>query len=162
MSEIIVIAAVAKNNVIGNGLKIPWHIKDDFLHFKKLTLNHPVIMGDMTYESLPNKPLPERENIVLTFDKTYNPSGVVIKYSFEEALEYCKDNEKVFIIGGASVYALGLKAADTLELTRIHKDFDGDIYFPEINFDEWELIKQTDRVDEKYGEYSFITYKRIT
>ncbi len=160
MSEIIVIAAVAKNNVIGNGLEIPWHIKEDFQHFKKLTLNHAVIMGDRTYESLPVKPLPMRENIVLTFNKNYHPAGAVIKYSFEEALKYCKKKEKVFIIGGASVYTLGLKVADTLELTKIHRDFKGDVYFPEINFNDWELINRIDKTDEKYGDYSFLTYKR--
>ncbi|MBU1078404.1 MAG: dihydrofolate reductase [Spirochaetes bacterium] len=162
MSEIIVIAAVAKNNVIGNGLKIPWHIKEDFRHFKELTLHHAVIMGDRTYESLPNKPLPQRENIVLTFDRNYHPEGTVIKYSFEEALEYCNDKEKVFIIGGASIYALGLKVADTLELTRIHSDFEGDIFFPEINLNEWDLVKKIDKRDEQVGDYSFLTYKRKT
>lgn len=73
MSEIIIIAALAKNNVIGNGLQIPWHIKEDFQHFKQLTLHYPVIMGDKTYESLPNKPLKERENIILTYDKIITP-----------------------------------------------------------------------------------------
>lgn len=160
MSEIIIIAALAKNNIIGNGLQIPWHIKEDFQHFKQLTLHHPVIMGDKTYESLPIKPLPERENIILTFDKNYHPKGSIIKYSLEAALEYCKDKEKVFIIGGASVYKITLKIADTLELTRIHSDFEGDIYFPEFNFAEWDLIKQKDNVDQKYGPYSFLTYKR--
>lgn len=160
MSEIIIIAALAKNNVIGNGMQIPWHIKEDFQHFKNLTLHHPVIMGDKTYESLPNKPLKGRENIVLTFDKNYHPEGAIIKYSLEEALDYCKDKEKVFIIGGASVYKITLAIADTLELTRIHRDFKGDIYFPEINFAEWDLINQEDKVDAEYGPYSFLTYKR--
>jgi len=160
MSEIIIIAALAKNNIIGNGLQIPWHIKDDFLHFKQLTLHYPVIMGDKTYESLPTKPLTERENIILTFNKNYHPAGTVVKYSLEDAIEYCKDKEKIFIIGGASVYKITLKIADTLELTRIHRDFEGDIYFPEIDFTEWDLIKQEDKIDNKYGPYSFLTYKR--
>ncbi len=162
MAEIIVIAAIAKNNVIGKDGDIPWRIKEDFQHFKDLTMGHPCIMGDKTYESLPDnsKPLPGRENIVLTFDKNYHPEGAKIFYSFEEGLEYCKDREKAFITGGASIYKLGLKVADTLELTRIHKDFEGDTYFPEINFDEWELIKKEEKVDEKHGEFSFLTYKR--
>ena len=162
MTEIIVIAAIAKNNVIGKDGDIPWRIKEDFQHFKDLTMGHPCIMGDKTYDSLPDnsKPLPGRENIVLTFDKNYHPEGAKIFYSFEDALEYCKDKEKAFITGGASIYKLGLKVADTLELTRIHKDFEGDTYFPEINFDEWELIKKEDKLDEKHGEFSFLTYVR--
>ena len=162
MTEIIVIAAIAKNNVIGRDGDIPWRIKEDFQHFKDLTMGHPCIMGDKTYDSLPDnsKPLPGRENIVLTFDKNYHPEGAKIFYSFGDALEYCKDKEKAFITGGASIYKLGLKVADTLELTRIHKDFEGDTYFPEINFDEWELIKKEDKLDEKHGEFSFLTYVR--
>lgn len=160
MSEIIVIAAVAQNNVIGNGLKIPWHISEDFKRFKQLTLHHVVMMGDRTYDSLPTKPLPDRENIILTFNKDYQAPGAVIKYSFEEALDHCKDREKIFIIGGASVYKIGLEKADTLELTRIHKDFKGDVFFPEIDFDQWQLINQIDMTDDKVGAYSFLTYKR--
>ncbi|MBN1898870.1 MAG: dihydrofolate reductase [Spirochaetes bacterium] len=160
MSEIIIIAAIAKNNVIGRGSEIPWHISEDFKHFKELTMNHPVIMGDKTYESLTVKPLPGRENIVLTFDKNYHPAGAIIKYSFQEALDHCRDKKKVFIIGGASVYKHGLEVADILELTRIHRDFDGDVFFPEINFDEWELVKKVDKKDNTYGPYSFLTYKR--
>ena len=162
MAEIIVIVAVAQNGVIGKDGDIPWRIKEDFQHFKDLTMGHPCIMGDKTYESLPEnaKPLPGRENIVLTFDKNYHPEGTTIFHSFEEAIEYCKDKEKVFITGGASIYKLGLKAADILELTRIHKDFEGDVFFPEINFDEWELIKKEDKTDEKHGAFSFLTYVR--
>lgn len=160
MSEIIVIAAIAKNNVIGKGLDIPWHIREDFLHFKELTLDHTVIMGDRTYTSLPKKPLSRRENIVLTFDRDFQAPGAIIKYSFEEALEYCRNRDKVFIIGGVSVYRLGIQVADTLELTRIHRDFEGDIIFPEINFSEWDLLNRIDKTDETYGDYSFLTYKR--
>ena len=155
MTEIIIIAAVAENNVIGKDGKIPWHIKEDFQHFKNLTLGYPCIMGDKTYESLPIKPLPGRENIVLTFDKNYNPKGVTIKYSFEDAFEHCKGKEKIFIIGGASIYKQGLKFADRMEITRIHKAYDGDTYFPEVNFDEWEIEKKED-----HDGFSFITYVR--
>jgi len=154
MTEIIIITAVAENNVIGKDGKIPWHIKEDFQHFKNLTLGYPCIMGDKTYESLPIKPLPGRENIVLTFDKNYNPKGVTIKYSFEDAFEHCK-GKKIFIIGGASIYKQGLKFADRMEITRIHKAYDGDTYFPEVNFDEWEIEKKED-----HNGFSFITYVR--
>ena len=158
MVEIIVIVAVAKNNAIGKDGDITWDIPEDFQHFKDLTMGHPCIMGDITYETLPEKarPLPGRENIVLTFDKKYNPEGTTIFHSWEEALEYVKDKEKVFICGGATIYKLGLKVADTFELTRVHKEIvDADTFFPEVNCDEWEL-----KAEEKHEEYSFLTYKR--
>lgn len=167
MAEIIVIAAVAENNVIGKDGDIPWRLSEDFQHFQDKTMGHPCVMGDKTYESLPDnaKPLPGRENIVLTFDKNYNPPGTKIFFSWEDAMEYLKDKEKAYICGGASIYKLGLKVADTLELTRIHKEIDGDTFFPEINFDEWELVKKEDGegINKRTGEtlkFSFLTYRR--
>jgi dihydrofolate reductase len=158
MVEIIVIAAVADNNVIGKDGDIPWRIKEDFEHFKELTMGHPCIMGDITYESLPDnaKPLPGRENIVMTFDRTYNPPGTKIFYTWEDALEYVKDKNKVFICGGASIYKLGLEVADTLELTRVHRIIEeGDVFFPEIDFSEWKLMSE-----EKHDGFTFQTYRR--
>jgi len=153
MSEIIIIAAVSENNVIGKDGKIPWDIKEDLQRFKKLTLTHPVVMGRKTYESLPVKPLKDRINIVLTRDKNFRPIGVIVKNSLQDSLEYCKNYDKVFIIGGQSVFEEGLKVANTLELTRVHGNYEGDAFFPEINFDEWDLKNRDD------GEgYSFLTY----
>ena len=153
--EIIIISAIAENNVIGNKGDIPWRISEDFKRFKEITLGHPCIMGKKTYESLPVKPLPHRENIVLTSNKNLNIPSAKIFYSWDDALDYCKDKEKVFICGGASIYKLGMKVADTLELTRVHQEPEGDTYFPEINFEEWELINE-----EKHEGFSFQTYKR--
>ena len=169
MTEIIVIVAVAQNGAIGKDGDIPWRIKEDFQHFKDKTMGHPCIMGDKTYESLPDnaKPLPGRENIVLTFDKDYKPEGTTIFYDFNEAIEYVKKKgvEKAFIIGGATIYKLGMKVEDTFELTRIYKDYESYVFFPEINFDEWELTNQEDQegIDKNSGEtvkFSFLTYKR--
>ena len=165
--ELIVIAAIAENNAIGKDGEIPWHIKEDFQHFQEQTIGHPCVMGDKTYESLPDnaKPLPNRENIVLTFDKNYAPSGAKIFFSWEDAMEYLKEKEKVFICGGASIYKLGLKTADTLILTRIHKDYEADVFFPEIDFSQWELVEKKESQDKdiRTGEtvkFSFLTYKR--
>ena len=153
MREIIIIVAVAKNNVIGKDNKIPWHISDDFKHFKELTLNHPIIMGKNTYLSLPKRPLPERENIILTFqDDPFNEQGITIKHSLKDALEYT-ENKDVYIIGGASVYKQAIELATKLEITSIDKEYDGDTFFPEINLDIWKLIKE----DKREG-YSFQTY----
>jgi dihydrofolate reductase len=164
MIEIIIIAALSENNVIGKSGDIPWRIKEDFKRFKEMTTGHPCIMGDKTYESLPEnaRPLPGRENIVLTFNKEYRPNGTTVFYSFDDAINYCKQRkyQKVFICGGASIYRIGLPVADTLELTRIHKNIEGDTFFPQIDFNAWDLEKKEDRVDTTVGNYSFITYKR--
>lgn len=157
MTEIIIIVAIADNNIIGSNNDIPWRIKEDFQHFKEITLGHPCIMGDKTYESLPKRPLPGRENIVLTFNKEYHPKDTTIFHDFNEAIKYVNDKneKKAFIIGGATIYKIGLKVADTLEITRVHKNPLGDTYFPEINYDEWEMTNE-----EKHDGYSFQTYKR--
>ncbi len=169
MTEIIIIVAIAQNNAIGKDNDIPWEIKEDFEHFKNKTMGFPCIMGDKTFKSLPEnaRPLPGRENIVLSFDKNYNPNGTIVFNDFNKAIEYVKDKnvEKAFIIGGATIYKLGMKVADVLELTKIHKDYDADTFFPDINFDEWELINKEDKQskDIKSGEdvkFSFLTYRR--
>jgi len=169
MTKIAVIVAVAQNGVIGRKNDIPWRLSEDFAHFKKLTMGCPCIMGDITFESLPEKsrPLPGRENIVLTFDKEYHPEGTTLFYSFEEAIDYVKkkDLDTAYIIGGSSLYKLGMEVADVFELTRIHQDIEGDVYYPEINWDDWELVKQVDQegINKISGEplsFSFLTYHR--
>ncbi len=170
MTEIIVIVAVAKDNTIGKDNDIPWRISEDFQHFKEKTTGHPCIMGDKTYESLPDnaKPLPGRENIILTFDKDYKPEGTTVFHDFYEALEYCKDKgkKKVFITGGATIYRLGMEVADTFEITKIDKEYNGDVFYPKVDWDEWKLEKTEEHegidknTDEKV-KFSFNTYKRI-
>lgn len=169
MTDIIVIVAVAENGVIGKDGDIPWRIKEDFQHFKDLTMGHPCIMGDKTYESLPanSKPLPGRENIVLTFDKNYHPVGTTIFYDFNEAIKYVKDKgvEKAFITGGATIYKLGMRVADVFELTRIHKDYEGDTFYPTVDFNDWKLVDQEEKEgkDSRSGElvkFSFLTFRR--
>lgn len=154
--ELIVISAIAENGVIGNGKDIPWRISEDFRRFKKMTEGHAVIMGSRTFESLPVKPLPNRLNVVLNFDGSYPASGAVVKTSFEEALDFCKHYDKVFIIGGASVYAQGMKFADRLELTKVKQSPEGDVYFPEVDYSKWKLLNADDR-----GEYVFESYVRV-
>lgn len=169
MTQITVIVAIAQNGVIGRKNDIPWRLSKDFMRFKKLTMGFPCIMGDLTYESLPasSRPLPGRENVILTFDKTYHPQGTTVFYSFDDAIDYVRQKqvEKAFIIGGASVYKQGMAVADVFELTRIHHDIDGDIRYPEISWDEWELVKQVDTkdLDKISGQtlsFSYLTYHR--
>jgi glycine hydroxymethyltransferase len=154
--KVVVIAAVADNGVIGKGGEIPWYIQEDFERFKRLTEGHAVIMGSKTFESLPVCPLPNRFNVVLNFDSDYVASGAVVKTSFEDALDACSHYEKVFVIGGASVYALGLKVADRLELTRVAGDYEGDVYFPEVDYSKWKLVSK-----DVWEGFSFESYVRV-
>ena len=154
MNEIIIIAAIAKNNVIGKDNKIPWYIKDDLIHFKKLTTNHPIIMGRKTFLSLPKKPLPNRTNIVLTSDNNFSYPDIVVEHSLEQAINKFKEND-VYVIGGASIYKQSMKFATKLEITRLEQEYEGDTYFPEIDLNIWKLIDE-----EKKEGYSFLTYIR--
>lgn len=154
------IVAMSKNRVIGKDGDIPWHISEDFKRFKRLTLNSCVVMGRKTYDSLPFKPLPKRENVVLTrSDAQYE--GAKVFSDYQEALEYAKGNhEKVFIIGGSAIYQEGLKYADVLELTIINKEVEGDTYFPEFDTDLFVEVSREEHIDEKEGAYAFVTYER--
>jgi dihydrofolate reductase len=167
MSEITIIAAVAQNGIIGYKSQIPWHISEDFQHFKNLTLGYPVIMGDVTYLSLPIKPLPGRKNIVLSLDPEFKAhEGVTIFNDFEAAIESISDKEKAFIIGGATIYRLGLMVADSIELTKIHEDYFGDVYFPQmVEINKWKLVKEEqhegmDRKNNKMVKFSYLRYER--
>jgi dihydrofolate reductase len=167
MTQIIIIAAVADNGVIGAKNDIPWRISEDFKRFKRLTLGHPCIMGDATYESLPSRPLPGRENIVLTLNRDYRPPGVTLFHDFDEAIAYVrgKGEEKAFITGGATIYRLALKVADILDLTRVHREFAGDVRFPEIDSNEWErFFEEThEGIDGKSQQplrFTHETYRR--
>ena len=169
MPEIVMIACAARNGVIGNGPDIPWSIREEFRHFADLTTGSPCIMGDVTYESLPagSKPLPGRENIVLTLDPGYSPRGVTLFRDFEEAMAYARglSADRAFICGGATIYRLGMGVADTLELTRLDRDYEGDATFPEVDPEEWSLADtETDSgIDRKSGErvtFEYQTWRR--
>jgi dihydrofolate reductase len=167
MTEIIIIAAVARNGVIGSRNDIPWRISEDFKRFKRLTLGHPCIMGDTTYDSLPSRPLADRENIVLSLDPNFERPGTKVFRAFEAAVEYVRVQgvEKAFIAGGATIYRLALPIADTLELTRIDRDYPGDICFPSVDYDEWDLVgdEPSESIDSRSGQsvrYRYSTYRR--
>lgn len=136
------IVAIAANRAIGKNNELLWHIPADLKRFKALTTGHTVIMGRNTYLSLPKRPLPGRRNLVISDIIGENLPGCEQVYSIEEALEKCSDHEENFVIGGASVYRQCLPFTDKLYLTKIHKDFDGDVFFPAINMSEWLLISE--------------------
>lgn len=155
------IAAMGNNRVIGNKGKIPWYLPADFAHFKKTTMGHPVIMGRTTFESI-GKPLPGRTNIVLT-TRPLSQEGIVVFADLSSAVAYAKTlSPKVFVIGGARVYAEALPIADRLHLTRIDGLFDGDTFFPEIYEDEWAEHSKTTYGKDTQNTHSmtFVVYER--
>jgi dihydrofolate reductase len=147
--KIIIIAAIAKNGVIGrkNG-EMPWHIKEEFQHFKATTMGSAIIMGRKTFETL-GEPLKGRENIIITRNKNlnYNYEDVKIFYSLNDCIDYCKNKnyKQIFIIGGGEIYKQGLSKADELILSKLKFEAEGEINFPEINKDDWEKISTEDR-----------------
>lgn len=160
--HISIIVAVAENNAIGKGNKLLWHISDDLKRFKRLTTGHPVVMGKKTYESLPVKPLPNRTNVVISDIEGELIKGCEMAYSIEEAIEKCPDNMESFIIGGGSIYRQFMPFADKLYITKVHKAFDADTFFPEIDEDEWQLIerKKTETDENNDFNFSYLTYTR--
>lgn len=160
-----IIVAIGKNNEIGKDNGLLWKLKGDLKRFKELTMGKPVIMGQKTLESLPIKPLPNRINIVLTDDISYNYDGCIMKYSISESIsEAKKHGGEIFIMGGGSIYRQFMKFADKLYITKVHEEFqDADVFFPDINENEWELVSQEDHYKDKYNEYdySYLLYDRI-
>lgn len=157
--EITLIAAASENNVLGKDNQLIWHISDDLKRFKQFTQGHAIIMGRKTFESLP-KALPNRTNIILTRNSDFKAENAHVVSSPEAALALAKEDPTPFIIGGGEIYRLFLPWAHKIELTRIHKDFEGDAFFPEIDSKQWKLVGT-----EKYAatakqdfSYSYLTY----
>jgi dihydrofolate reductase len=157
-----IIVAIAKNYAIGKNNDILWHLPEDMKRFKKITSGHQVIMGKKTYLSLPFRPLRNRENIVITDIPDEMFDGCTVVYSIKEALERCNTGEECFIIGGATVYQQLLPFTNRLYITWIHKEFDGDVFFPVIDFNEWQIVSQEDfPFDDLLGfAYSYVVYDR--
>jgi len=155
------IAAAAENNALGKDNDLVWHLPDDFKRFKRLTSGHYIIMGRKTFESFP-KLLPNRTHVIITRKKDYQPEGTIVVHSLEEAIKVSKLDERPYIIGGGEIYKMGMEVATKIELTRVHGEFDADTHFPEINKEEWELVKeQFHEKDEKHDyAFTYLTYER--
>lgn len=136
--RISLIAACANNGVIGYKNNLPWHLSADLKRFKELTLNKTVIMGRKTYDSI-GKPLPNRENIIVTRDHSFQANGCIIAHSLQEAITQAHHDE-IMIIGGATIYQQAFSIADRLYLTRIHLNPEGDAFFPEWDIADWQLV----------------------
>lgn len=154
-----IIVAMDKNNLIGNGEKLPWYYPEDLKYFKAQTLNKTVLMGRKTFNSIierNNKPLPKRNNIVATHDKNYKCefSNVEVINDLKEFFNN-KHNEEIFIIGGKEIYQEALEYADRLYITHIDKVYEGNVYFPIINYNNYNLVSST-----KSEELDFCIYER--
>jgi len=158
-----IIVAVAENGAIGKDNDLIWYLSDDLKRFKALTTGHTIIMGRKTFESLPKGALPNRTNVVLTKDKSKFFPNCLMLHSVEEIIEkYAEDDEEHFIIGGGQLYTDLLQFANRIYLTRVHHSFEADVFFPEINMDDW-IVESEEKhgVSEKNEYvYSFINLKR--
>ena len=158
---VILIAAAGKNNALGKNNDLIWHLPNDFKRFKALTSGHYIIMGRKTFESFP-KPLPNRTHVVITRQKGYQPEGCIVVDSIEKALAISPKNEDVYIIGGGEIYTSGLPFAQKIELTRVNDDFEADVFFPELDLEEWKMVEEEFHPkDEKHSfDFTFETYLR--
>ncbi len=157
-----IIVAIAKNDAIGKDNQLLWHISEDLKYFKRTTLGHPVIMGRKTWESLPFRPLPKRDNLIITRNKDYKAEGGILIPSIEEALNYAKDKDNVFIMGGGEIYKAFMPYADRLYITRVDKDFEADTFFDKIVEEVWKLESESEvQYDEKEDlHYRYLIYHR--
>lgn len=161
------IAAVAKNGVIGKNNDLPWRLPDDMKFFMQTTKGHHVIMGRKNYDSLHDqyKPLPQRTNIVVTHQQHLNAPGCIVVHSVEAAIDVAKKNQEqeVFVIGGAEIYKLALATADKLYLTEIDAVVDGDTFFPNFDKKEWKVAAKKHHDSDQRHPYSFdfVVYERI-
>jgi dihydrofolate reductase len=153
------IAAVARNGVIGANNALPWKLPADLARFRALTVGHSVIMGRKTWASL-GRPLKDRQNIVVSRDPSFAAEGAVIVASLEAALSTCAMPAPAFCIGGAQLYEQALPAASTMHLTEIDRDFGGDVRFPAFDRDEWRIESREERTAEDGMRYAFVDYLR--
>jgi len=158
-SRIAIIAAVARNGVIGHRNRMPWHLPEDLKRFRRLTLGHAVIMGRRTFESI-GTPLAGRSNIVVTRSSGWARPGCHAAQSLEAALAAVGEHEDAFVIGGAEIYALALPVARRLHMTEIERDFEGDAFFPEFDRSRWREVSRESRVLDGAGgfSYHFVAY----
>ncbi|WP_100331346.1 dihydrofolate reductase [Bacillus xiapuensis] len=156
--------AMDKNGLIGSNNRLPWRLPEDLKFFKETTLGHPIVMGRKTYESI-GKPLPGRENIILTRDPSYQAEGCTVIHSADELMAKAENGGEWFVTGGAEIFKQLLPFADRLYVTVIEEEFEGDTYFPdEINWKEWTAVsvKQGPKNEKNPYDYQSRIYERKT
>jgi len=153
-TKISLIVAVDQKGVIGRDDELPWHLSTDLKNFKKVTMGKPIIMGRKTHESI-GKPLPGRQNIIITRNKDFQADGCKVCHHFDDAIEMCENEEEVVVIGGSEIYRIALDFVNRIYLTEVHADVDGNIFLPVIDRVEWdEIIREDIPADDK-NEYPF-------
>jgi dihydrofolate reductase len=160
MRKISIIVAMSQNSVIGLRNELPWHISEDLKNFKKITLNHSVIMGRKTYYSI-GKPLKDRKNIVISRDTSLKIDGVEVVNSLEKAILKTDESSEIFIIGGQQIYSITLPLATHMYITKVNGIFDGDAFFPDYVEDEWREIAREDLITDKDLRFSFLKYEKL-
>jgi dihydrofolate reductase len=163
MTIVSMIVATAHDNVIGKNNQMPWHLPADLAYFKRVTLGKPVIMGRKTFESI-GRPLPGRQNIVISRDKHFHATGVDVVNSVEQALLTCGDTEEVMVIGGGSIYQHCLARADRLYITHIDAQLDGDTRFPMVDLvNDWQLFSEAHHDADQSTTFNlrFCVYQRV-
>ena len=162
MKNISIIVAIASNYAIGKDNDLLWHISKDLKRFKEITKGHYIIMGKRTYFSLPVRPLPNRTSLIITDIAHEVIDNCLMAYSIEDAIEKMDPVNENFIIGGGSVYQQFMPYANKLYITRVHKEFEGDTFFPEISDTQWKLVTKEDINDDQQNDfkYSFEIYVR--
>jgi len=156
-----IIVAISVNNAIGKDNQLLWHLPADLKHFKEITTGHPIIMGRKTYDSI-GRPLPNRRNIVITRQKDLTIANVEVVHDLSEAIALFKEDEEIFVIGGAEIYKHALVYSNKIYLTTVHQEYEADTFFPELNAEEWETTHQEyHSTDEKNNvAYTFSTLER--
>ena len=157
------VAAMSENRVIGRGGGLPWHLPKDLQYFKKLTVDHTVIMGRKTYDEV-KRPLDNRRNVVITRNPDFKPHGVTVVPTLKEALALGATEREVFVIGGGEIFRLALSRADRLYLTVVHATVEGDTYFPAFDSAAWALDEEErHEADAKHAfAFTFRRYSRIS
>jgi dihydrofolate reductase len=160
-SRISLIVAMARNRVIGADNRIPWHLPNELKLFKSLTMGHHIVMGRRTYESI-SRLLPGRTTVIVTRQSDYSVPGAIVAHSVREALDACRGDDEIFVIGGADIFREALPLADRIYLTVVDAEPQGDVFMPDMEMDEWEESSAQSFVpDEKHANaYRFGVYDR--
>ena len=148
------IVAFSENGVIGFEGDMPWKLSADLKRFKRLTMGHPMIMGRNTYESI-GRLLPGRTTIILTRNDQYQVPGALLAKNLEHAMEFASADQEIFVVGGGQVYQHALPLAERIYATRIHVALQGDTYFPDMNWEQWELVESTAHAADEKNQYPF-------
>jgi dihydrofolate reductase len=166
--KVVLVAAIGENGVIGRDGQLPWKLRSDLQHFRRVTTNHPIIMGRKTYASI-GRVLPERTNIVVTRDLGLVAPGAVLATSMDAAFDYAREDAKkrgvdaAMVIGGSDIFALTMADADVLEITRVHATPDGDVTFPAIDPALWREVRSERHARGPHddAEFTVLTYARV-